>query len=106
MNLDHALVVELVNAVTDQLHYLDAPDQGKFDSGPTMLQRADARVRAAHRAIVCPEHDGKCPEVGAKCPEVGAKCPELTSEHLHVNSEHSASSSEHCDQDGLFGRKP
>lgn len=99
MILDRALVVELVNAVTDQLHYLDAPDQGKFDSGPTMLQRADARVRAAHRAIVCPEQDGKCPEVGAKCPE-------LTSEHLHVTSEHSASSSEHCDQDDLFGRKP
>lgn len=82
MNLDRALVVELVEAVSMQLHYLDAPDQGKFDSGPTMLQRADARVRAAHRAIVCPEQDGKRPEVEAKCSE--------------VSSGHSASSSEHC----------
>ncbi len=81
MNLDRNLVIELVSAVTDQLHYLDAPEQGKFDPGPTMLQRADARVRAAHRAITCPE-------LGGECPEQESQSPEPTSEHLLDSSGH------------------
>lgn len=45
---------ELVTAVKAQLHWLDEPDHGKFDSGPTMLQKADGRVRAAIKALPTP----------------------------------------------------